>query len=108
MLVSPTSDPGTYGRNVGVWYESGARRWAVFNQNRAPVPTGAGFEVLIPQDSVTFLHQADLLNTVGNYTYLDNRLTNGRPDAVLSFTQNRNPGVGTGVYNNHPVDVIYE
>jgi hypothetical protein len=113
VLVSPTSDPGnsgagSYQHNIGVWYVSAPRRWAIFNQDRAPVPAGATFEVEVPQASANLLHKAGLLNTAGNYTYLDNRLTNGEPDAVLSVTQNWNPGGGRGVYNNHPVDLIYD
>lgn len=78
VLVSPTSDrKGTggasYNHNIGIWYEPGAREWAIFNQDRAPVRAGATFEVRVPQASAGFVHQADLLNTAGNYTYLDNR-----------------------------------
>src|SRR5215210_3352595 len=97
VLVSPTSDrevSDSYAHNIGVWYSRDVQRWAIFNQDRAPVPAGATFEVVFPQASSKFLHTAGLLNTAGNYTYLDDRLTNGRPDAVLSVTQNWNPGGG--------------
>jgi len=113
VIVSPTPDQenlgtASYEHNIGVWYEGGARKWAIFNQDRAAVPAGATFEVEVPQASATFVHYARLLNTVGNYTYLDDRLTNGEPDAVLSVTQNWNPGGGRGVYNDHPVDTVYD
>ncbi len=113
VIASPTSDQedigtSTYKHNVGVWYEAGAKKWAIFNQDRAAVPAGATFEVEVPQASATFVHRAGPLNTAGNYTYLDNRLTNGEPDAVLSVTQNWNPGGGGGVYNDHPVGVVYD
>jgi len=113
VLVSPASDQedlGTaaYRHNIGVWYEGGAEKWAIFNQDRAAVPAGATFEVVVPRESATLVHHARLLNTVGNYTYLDNRLTNGEPDAVLSVTQNWNPGGGGGVYNDHPVGAVYD
>lgn len=113
VMVTPlsskkSSEDDAYNHHVGVWYEPGARRWAIFNQDRAVVPAGATFRVEVPQASQTFVHYADLLNTAGNYTYLDNRLTNGKPDAVLSITQNWNPGGGRGVYNNHPVDTVYD
>ena len=86
VLASPTSgrgNNGSYKHNIGVWYEPVARRWAIFNQDLAPVPAGSTFEVVVPQASEKFLHEADLLNTAGNYTYLDDPLTNGRPDAVF-------------------------
>jgi hypothetical protein len=64
--------------------------------------------VEVPQASAKFVHYAGLVNTAGNYTYLDNELTNGEPEAVLSVTQNWNPGGGRGVYNNHPVGTVYD
>jgi len=53
-------------------------------------------------------HRAELVDTVGNATYLDDPLTNGRPGAVVSVTQNWNPGGGAGVFNDHPVGVFYD
>jgi len=113
VLVSPTSDKenigsASYKHNIGVWYESGAQKWAIFNQDRAAVPRGATFEVKVPQASVSFVHHVGLLNTAGNYTYLDDGLTNGEPDAVLSVTQNWNPGGRRGVYNDHPIGTVYD
>ena len=103
-----TLGTASYKHNIGVWYEGGARKWAIFNQDRAAVPSGATFEVVVPRASARFVHHARLVNTAGNYTYLDDRLTNGEPDAVLSVTQNWNPGGGRGVYNDHPVDTVYD
>jgi hypothetical protein len=110
VLVSDQEAVGTssYEHNIGVWYDAGARKWAIFNQDRTAVPSGATFDVEVPEASATFVHRAGALNTAGNYTYLDNRLTNGEPDAVLSVTQNWNPGGGRGVYNDHPVDTVYD
>jgi hypothetical protein len=101
-------ESASYNHNIGVWYEAGARKWAIFNQDRAAVPAGATFRVEVPRASAKFVHHAGLVNTAGNYTYLDDRLTNGEPDAVLSVTQNWNPGGGGGVYNNHPVGTVYD
>jgi hypothetical protein len=113
ILVSPVPDragggAAVYGHNIGVWYEGEARQWAIFNQDRAAVPAGASFKVVIPKASAGFVHYAKHPNTAGDYTYLDNSLTNGRPDVVLSVTQSWNPGGGKGVYNNHPVGVQYD
>jgi hypothetical protein len=113
VSVSLTSDRSTsnttaYGHNIGVWYEPVARKWAVFNQDRAPVPRGTTFKVVVPPASTKFMHRADLLNTAGYYTYLDNKLTNGQPNAELTVTQNWNPGGGKGVYNDHPVGTRYD
>jgi len=113
VVVTPMSsqksgENGVYNHHIGVWYEPGARRWAIFNQDRAAVAAGAAFRVKVPEASQAFVHHADLLNTVDNYTYLDDQLTNGKPDAALSITPNWNPGGGRGVYNNHPVATIYD
>ena len=113
VLVSLASDRESsevpsYEHNIGVWYESVRQEWAVFNQDLAAVPAGTTFEVVVPQASASFVHRADLLNTAGHYTYLDDRLTNGQPDAVLSVTQNWNPGGGRGIYNDHPVGTQYD
>lgn len=114
VLAVLSSDRGSagaaadYGHNIGVWYEPVARKWAIFNQDRAAVPAGTTFEVVVPPASTTFIHRAELLNTVGRYTYLDDPLTNGRPDADVEITQNWNPGGGGGIYNDHPVGTVYD
>ena len=115
VLVTLTPDQGSasaaaYAHNIGVWYEGvEKKKWAIFNQDRAAVPAGATFEVEIPPASERFVHRAEPDNTVGNTTYLDDPLTNGHPGVVLSVTQNWNPGGGgRGVYNDHPVGVLYD
>jgi hypothetical protein len=113
VLVSPTSDRksgegASYDHNIGVWYAPAARRWAIFHQNRAAVPAGAAFKVVVPQASAAFAHRAEPSDTVGNATYLYGPATNGKPHAAVSVTQNGNPGGGEGVYNDHPVGVFYD
>ncbi len=107
--ASASASAAAYDHNIGVWYEGrDKKRWAIFNQDLAAVPAGTAFEVVIPAASESFVHRAGLSNTVGDTTYLDDPLTNGRPDAAVSITQNWNPGGGRGVYNNHPVGVFYD
>jgi hypothetical protein len=99
---------GVYGHNVGVWYEPGAQKWAIFNQDLAAVSAGATFRVVLPPAPESFVHRAELDNIVGNATFLNDPLTDGKADAVVSVTQNWNPGGGAGVYNDHPVGVLYD
>jgi sortase A len=99
---------GTYDHNVGVWYEPRAQRWAVFNQDRAAVPDGTTFQVVIPGGPEKLVHRAGPDNTEDNSTSLDDPLVNGKPEAILSVTQNWNPGGGSGTYNDHPVGVRYD
>ncbi len=105
VFASPT---GSYDHNIGVWYEPREKKWAIFNQDRAAVPAGSAFEVVVPPADEGFVHRAALLNIVGNATYLDDPLLNGKPDAEVSVTPNWNPGGGGGVYNDHPVGVLYD
>lgn len=58
--------------------------------------------------SVSFVQRATAGNITANSTYLDNPSTNNNPNAVLSATQNWNPGGGAGTYNDHPIGVWYD
>ena len=113
FLVTPSEErgnvgSGAYDHNVGVWYEPQKQQWAIFNQDLAPVPSGSTFQVTFPRESGGFVHRSEPPNTDDNSTYLDHPLTNGEPDALVSVTQNWNPGGGGGIYNDHPVDVFYD
>jgi sortase A len=113
VLATPMPDQGgggddVYGHNLGVWYEAQAQRWAIFNQDRAAVPEGTTFQVVVPGGPERIVHRAGSGNLDENSTYLDDPLVNGEPGAILSVTQNWNPGGGSGTYNDHPVDVRYD
>jgi hypothetical protein len=60
-----------------------------------------------PIDSV-FVHRATSESVSSNSTYLDNRLINNNPNAILSVTQSWNPEGEGGTYNDHPVGVWYD
>jgi sortase A len=113
VLVTPTPDQespgdGIYDHNIGVWYEPQAKRWAIFNQDRTAVPDGTTFQVVVPGGAEKIVHRAGTGNIDENSTYLDAPLVNGKPGAILSVTQNWNPGGGSGTYNDHPVNVRYD
>ena len=113
VMATPMPDGGsaaggTYDYNIGVWYEPQAKKWAIFNQDRAPVPAGATFQVVVPGGPEKFVHAAGPENTSESSTRLDDPLINGKPEVVLSVTQNWNPGGGGGVYNDHPVGSRYD
>jgi hypothetical protein len=43
---NPQDSPGIYNNHpIGVWYDSETQRWAIFNQDQAAMPIGAGFNV---------------------------------------------------------------
>ena len=113
VLAMPTPDQGStgdgiYDHNIGVWYEPQAKQWAIFNQDRAAVPDETTFQVIVPGGPEKIVHRAESGNIDENSTYLNDPLVNGKPEAILSITQNWNPGGGSGTYNDHPVDARYD
>jgi hypothetical protein len=113
LLVTRARGPGDaafYAHEIGVWYDAyrDGGRWAVFNQDRAPMQEGSTFDVALLEGPDGFVHRATAANTEGSRTYVDEPAINGDPDAVVSVTQNWNPGGGPGVYNDHRVGVSYD
>ena len=114
LLVDRSGESGAKVDNahpIGVWYDaSRGGRWAIFNQDLAPMREDAIFDVIVSEEpgGSAFVHRATSENTVENRTYVDHPLANESPDAVLSITPNWNPGGGAGTYNDHPIDVRYD
>jgi hypothetical protein len=45
---NPGGGGGTYNNHpIGVWYDAGRHRWAIFNQDRKAIPEGAAFNVAV-------------------------------------------------------------
>jgi hypothetical protein len=102
MDGTPNDEP------IGVWYDTGENKWAIFNQDMTPMPPDAAFNVHIPvQDFTLFVHEATDGNSVANYTLLDHFMLNGTPGAMVFVTQNWNPSGEPGRYNPHVVGVEY-
>jgi hypothetical protein len=96
---------------IGVWYDAVAGEWAVFNENQSTMPADEMYEVLAepaPGAGVFTLH-ATHADTAGDHVFINSRLSNGKPKAVLTVTQVWNPGGDLlgGVYNPNPVGVRY-
>jgi hypothetical protein len=52
LYVTPNWNPGgegdTYNDHAtGVWFDAERQRWAIFNQDREPMPEGAAFNVAV-------------------------------------------------------------
>lgn len=95
---------------IGVWYDAGrGGKWAIFNQDLAAMPKGATFNVTVSEKpgEAVFVHRSTSSNTVDNSTYIDHPLANNNPDAVLSVTPSWNPEGDGGIYNAHPIGVLY-
>jgi hypothetical protein len=118
VFVEPNYDPnGICGcliesGPVGVWYDTTMHEWAAFREDSAAMPAGEGYNVLVvPSNNVgtaVFVQTSTTANTNGDYTLINNPLTNGRPGARIEVTQNWNPGGVGGAYNNHNIGVWYD
>ncbi|HEX9115364.1 MAG TPA: hypothetical protein VGA61_04795, partial [Anaerolineae bacterium] len=81
---------------------------SIFNQDLAPIPNGAAFNVFIPvPGTYVFVHKATVANSAFDYTDINNPLANGNPPALVWVTPNWNPGAVGGVYDTNPVGVWY-
>ncbi len=113
LLVTPNWNPGggsgVYdNHNVGVSYDPATDKWSVFNQDLAPMPDGAAFNVEVaPSGAAAFVQRADFANTYTYATFFNYYLTNGNPDALIFATSNKNPRGGVAPYDNHAIGVYY-
>jgi len=55
-----------------------------------------------------FVHTTAVSNVAGDYTVLDNPLTNNNPNANILAIHNSNPGGGSGGFHNYVVGVWYK
>ncbi len=106
--TSIEEEDSTSAHNIGVWYDEVAQRWAIFNQDLAPMAQGTAFDVHVLSGDAAFVHRATAENTVEDETYLNDPLTNANRAVVPSVTQNWNPGGFGGTYNDHPIGVRYD
>ena len=102
-----TENPG----NIGVYYSAGT--WKVFNQDtRRLMPLGAHFFVQAELlGRLAYTHDVDLASIPlarTHWTYLQHPSLDGNPLVHLHVTSNWNPGGEPGIYNDHPVAVLYD
>ncbi len=90
---------------TGIFYTGS--RWAVFNQDMAPMTPGAAFSIRIPAPDKSFVHRAEAGNITGHVTTIRHPALDGKPNRMLLVTPNWNPGGATGVYNNHQIGIYY-
>ena len=92
---------------TGVWFDG--NRWAIFNQDMAPMPAGITFSIAWsnPGNHAFFLQQS-AANTGQGYLVLDNPSLNKQPASSFKLSQVWNPSGKGGVYNNAEVNVQYE
>jgi len=108
-----TNAKGVYNNHpIGVYYEKGY--WTIYNQDLAPMPENAQFNVLILKNdsdagvegASVFNHKSTTNNLLKGYAHvstIDNASTNNNPNVVLFTTSSWN----TNTYNKHNSGVYY-
>lgn len=107
LHVTPNWEPKHVYDNhaIGVWYWASRRKWTVYNQDEAPMPRKAAFNVEVRgANASNFVHVASSGNTGFESTFIDSALTNGNPGAMLIVTPNYGP---YSVYADRPIGVWY-
>jgi hypothetical protein len=64
VFVTANWNPGGTSTNfdnhqTGVWYDSSQGKWAIFNEDQAPMPIGASFNVFTPFQYLVWLYHSD-------------------------------------------------
>jgi hypothetical protein len=117
LEVTQNWDPGGVGgvynnHNIGVWYDSAASEWGVFNEDLAAMPVGVSFNVLVGSGSSnggqSTLLKASSANTSGDTVFISNSKTTGNPNNVVFATHNWNPNGRGGTYNNVQTGVWFD
>lgn len=107
FFVTPNWQPQQVYNNhaVGVFYDGAS--WHIFNEDLAPMPLGAAFNIQLtgPED-ITLVHRALSSNVDGHSTFINNRNLNDQPNATFFVTHNWS--AGGSLYNRSPIGVWYD
>jgi hypothetical protein len=108
-LLTQNWNPGDIGgiynnQPVGVYYFEGV--WRVFNENIAPMPAGAAFNVFVP-GSATPGHLSAPANTFDGASLIDREGLNGNPDAFVLATHHWNGHGSPGQYMDTRWGIAY-
>lgn len=116
LQVTQNWNPGGVGgaynnHNIGVWYDKTAKKWGIFNEDGAPMPTGRAFNVLVgtaaSNGGKATVLKASTSNRGGDTVFFDNSETTGNPNNVTFVTQDWNPGGKGGTYNDVQTGIWY-
>lgn len=121
VFATPSATLGgtTNDRPFGVWWNAGAGRMSLFNQDLAEMPVGAGYQVFVPAPNNPSITVPDPLarsfvvraGSPPSPTLDLPSSFDGRPDLVILVTQNWNPQdppASAGVYNDALATVRHE
>jgi hypothetical protein len=110
QVWNPNGAGGVYNDHpVGVWYDSGNGRWAIFQEDKASMTAGASFNVMVGSKNsgggTSALQTATTANVSGDSTFISNAKTTGNPNAVVFETPDWNPGGVGGTYDAPPTGI---
>jgi len=105
LLVTPRTDGGArVTRPIGVYFAGD--RWAIFTEDRTPMPVGAAFNVeILPAGQTAFVARVGSGPAGNNWAPLSSPALDGNPGVMPIVTQFWE--AGTGVYNPHHIGVWY-
>lgn len=85
---NPGGSGGTYNNHaIGVWYDSLAGEWTIYNEDRSALPTGAAFNVVSMVGVTNAMTQvASSSNISGDSTCINSAASNGNPNELLFIT----------------------
>ena len=103
IIENETDTRKTNPHPTGVWFDG--NRWAIFNQDMAPMQAGTTFSIAWSNPGTNAFYQQ--VSGQG-YLVLDNPSLNKQPASSFKLSQVWNPSGKGGVYNNSEVGVQYE
>jgi len=113
VTVSPTPYAGAFSGSVddhpiGVYYDAGAQRWTIFNQDVAAMPSDSSFTVDVETQlnrGLHFVHLATTANSSAYLTRLSSPLLDGKPNVRFLVTPDWTRGP---IYNANDYGVWYD
>jgi hypothetical protein len=101
---------GTNNHAVGVWFDTGSKRWYVYNEDGSPMLVGTKFNVVHASTLLAgFTHVSSSTNIFDNSTRIANPNLDNQPTAQFVVTHNFKAGSGSGgVYLTKAIGVWFD
>jgi hypothetical protein len=109
---NPGGMAGTFNDHpVGVMYVPSKKKWAIFNEDKAAMTTGAAFNVMVGSSAsnggTAAVTRVTSMDHAMGTVVVNNSQSNNNPNNVMFATPVFNPGGTGGIYDAHPLEVAY-